>query len=135
MFLMAIPSHDCKLPEITSIEYGLMKLQSASIYSKAIAKWKPGGKSMWYDFKNHFKEHYARMLQEGTGNTMSAKGYEAAFQAINDDASTIASIIKGFRPVPRIKLTTTISSCTILQYAKGAPKPLILFLMRIRCRS
>ena len=35
------------------------------------------------------------MLKEGTGNTMSAKGYGTAFQAINDDASTIASITEG----------------------------------------
>ena len=35
------------------------------------------------------------MLQEGTCNTMSTEGYGSAFQAIDDDASTIASIAKG----------------------------------------
>ena len=50
MFLMAIPSHDRKLPEITLIDYALMKLKSTGIYAKAIAKWKSAKKSTSLDF-------------------------------------------------------------------------------------
>ena len=35
------------------------------------------------------------MLQEGTGNTMTTGGYGTAFQAVDDEASTIASITEG----------------------------------------
>ena len=52
------------------------------------------------------KEQYARMLQEGTGNTRTTEGYGTVFQAVDDKASTIASITEGLTSYAEKQSTT-----------------------------
>ena len=41
MFLMATPSEDHKLPEITLIDYRTMKLKGMDMYNTVLDQWQP----------------------------------------------------------------------------------------------
>ena len=75
MFLMAIPSADRKLPEITLIDHAIMKLKTVGIYGKAIERWTAVASKTWLNFKKYFKSEYARIPKQGVNNTMAHEGY------------------------------------------------------------
>ena len=60
----------------------------------------------WIEFKVHFKKEYGQMIQEGTPDIMSGEGYVMVFQAVDEDALTIASITKGLTSYAEKQSTT-----------------------------
>ena len=93
---MAIPNEERKLPDITLVDYGIMKLKDTRLYNKAIRKWQSTVDKDWNKFKLQFIKEYGRMLQEGSATTMEAEEYGTAYLGTTEeDVSTIATITKG----------------------------------------
>ena len=116
MLLMSIPSGDRKLPEITLINHALMKLQGTNLYNKAIERWQTNTTNSWLEFKTHFKKEYARMLKEGSGNTMQNEGYSMAFNTIEDDAF-LQSIAEGLSNYAEKKSATESTVTNLTDHA------------------
>ena len=98
-FLLANPVDKMELTDVQLCTHSLIKLsKTGGIYAKANEGWNQKELHIlqqWMEFKTHFIEEYEKMLAANGGTTMVQEGYGTggAYNAIEDDGSSLAEII------------------------------------------
>ena len=98
-FLLANPADNMELTDVQLFTHGIIELsKTGGLYANATERWNLKDRTIqqqWIAFKTYFIAGYEKMLAANGGTTMGQEGYGTggAYNAIEDDGSSLAEII------------------------------------------